>query len=715
MKKIFLSAIAIILLGACTQDINDIQQTRQEGDITGSVSAFKFDGEGLTRTSLEYGPDEEGVLKLKFFWAKDDKVAVFGESGTQQVVLNMSDVKEGQKVAEAKFSITEDYQLAEGQTYVAYYPRINNMSQHADKVAFSYLNQVQDGNTSGSTAHLGKYDYMATKPVVPGANNVADFEFQHQCSPMLIELQNVPAGTYKSLALKAEEDVFTTEGTYNIFSGEITPVSLSSVMTLTYKENIVVGEKGTLYAWMMTAPVDLTGKTLKVVTTDASGNTVEYDVPEKYQKEHKAAYYYTIVVNESQGPEYVDLGLPTGTLWATVNVGAENPEDYGNHYGWGEIETKSEPYSDDNYKFYPEGKSSSCTKYYNDGKLSLDDEDDVATVTYGSEWRMATKAEWEELKANCTWDETEVNGKKVYVFTSKNNGKSMYIPKNGYNLATGGLHDQGDAGYYWCKDKQYDSNNSQAYRANPNSKTNINIGSGTRKYGMGVRAVKKEKTPPYVDLGLPSGTLWAKYNLGATDENGTNSTYVAWGETEQKSGKSDYCPKYYKWYAANSTTTPTWTPANSIKLTKYVTDSYSGTVDNKSVLEPEDDAVSVVYGSSWHTPTIEQWQELYAQCTWTLKSGKGWEISKNGKSIFLPYVSYSTGSGAIFYWSSSLAKSTKSNTTLNHSAYRVMITKSITTQNGAKSSLKTDYNTCFGGYSSRYQGYCIRPVKDTQK
>ncbi len=129
----------------------------------------------------------------------------------------------------------------------------------------------------------------------------------------------------------------------------------------------------------------------------------------------------------------------------------------------------------------------------------------------------------------------------------------------------------------------------------------------------------------YVDLGLPSGTLWATCNVGA-DSPEEYGDYFAWGETEPK---YDYDWSTYKWCNGSENT-----------LTKYCTDSSFGTVDNKTELEPEDDAAYVNWGLSWRIPTVEQIQELYDNCTsqWTTRNGVNGRLvtGPNGKTLFLP-------------------------------------------------------------------------------
>ena len=160
----------------------------------------------------------------------------------------------------------------------------------------------------------------------------------------------------------------------------------------------------------------------------------------------------------------------------------------------------------------------------------------------------------------------------------------------------------------------------------------------------------------YVDLGLPSGTLWATCNIGASSPE-EYGDYFAWGETDGfNSGKTNFSWSTYKWCNGSSSS-----------LTKYNTSSSYGTVDNKTELELEDDAAYVNWGPDWCMPSIVQFQELinssYTTTEWTMLNGaKGRKITskKNGNSIFLPAAGYRSisslhgrGSGGS-YWSRTL-------------------------------------------------------------
>ena len=152
--------------------------------------------------------------------------------------------------------------------------------------------------------------------------------------------------------------------------------------------------------------------------------------------------------------EYVDLGL--SVKWATCNVGATKPEEYGDYFAWGETEPKS-TYDWSTYK-YCNGSYNTLTKYNNsssygtvDNKTTLDLSDDAARANWGGSWRMPTDAELTELRENCTWIltvENEVNGYKVTSNMDGYTDKSIFLPAAGIRL-DGSLISAGGYGGYW--------------------------------------------------------------------------------------------------------------------------------------------------------------------------------------------------------------------------------------------------------------------------
>ncbi len=168
--------------------------------------------------------------------------------------------------------------------------------------------------------------------------------------------------------------------------------------------------------------------------------------------------------------EYVDLGLPSGTLWATCNVGADSPEEYGDYFAWGETEPK-DVYEWNNYKWahwvfdtitdhYYRVVEETWYKYYNrswtsdgfveegDGKTELDLEDDAAYVNMGSNWRTPTLEQLQELVEKCIWERTQRNGVYGYLVTGRN-GKSIFMPASGARSSR--LYNDGRCAYYWSR------------------------------------------------------------------------------------------------------------------------------------------------------------------------------------------------------------------------------------------------------------------------
>lgn len=212
----------------------------------------------------------------------------------------------------------------------------------------------------------------------------------------------------------------------------------------------------------------------------SGGDPAEYEI---YAGECSFRAVFSLRASESAVedvfvPEAVDLGL--SVKWASCNLGASTPEEYGNHYAWGETEPKMD-YSSKTYKWWI--SFSSLTKYCNkssygyngftDNKTVLDPEDDAAAVALGGSWRMATYDEWNELKTKCTWEWTTQNGVKGRLITGPN-GNNIFFPSAGSND-------------YWSSSLYTDSPY-LAYRGFFGSDY-VDLRSGYRYWGLPIRPV----------------------------------------------------------------------------------------------------------------------------------------------------------------------------------------------------------------------------------
>jgi len=157
-------------------------------------------------------------------------------------------------------------------------------------------------------------------------------------------------------------------------------------------------------------------------------------------------------VNKSgtiNGHDYVDLGLPSGTKWATCNIGASSPEDCGSYYAWGETTTKT-IYTNNNSKYYNKSTESLRNQGVINYSGNLTSSYDPASKYWSSTWRMPTFPEMKELVDKCTWIWTTLNGRSGFRVTGPN-GKNIFLPASGwYNSAySGTLEYVNERSEYW--------------------------------------------------------------------------------------------------------------------------------------------------------------------------------------------------------------------------------------------------------------------------
>ena len=334
------------------------------------------------------------------------------------------------------------------------------------------------------------------------------------------------------------------------------------------------------------------------------------------------------------GYAMVDLGLPSGLLWATCNVGASSPEDYGDYYAWGETKTKDE---------YNYTNSDNYGEYVDD--ISGNSKYDAARAKWGASWRIPTKSEFEELLSYCDLEMTERNGVSGCLVTGSN-GNQIFLPATGYKNGESSLM-AGSNGDYWSSTPESGRHDAYHFYFDVyNDNGSHTMSSYNRYYGRSVRAVSdrnpKGDNPEgeggmhnnhaYVDLGLPSGLLWATCNVGANAPE-TKGDYYSWGEISTK----DY-------YSESNTAT-------------------YGVEMNDISGDAQYDAARYNWGGGWRMPTKTEMQELLDNCNWTETKQNGVDGYKltskiNGKSIFFPHSGYYYGSSyysstSTYSWTSS--------------------------------------------------------------
>ncbi len=426
--------VSTVMLCACTNETEESSgENEYVNSVRVSVESFKDD---LPATRTNHILTSTG---LDVQWAEGDALGIYPIGG-DQVKFPLSS---GSASASASFD-GGAWKLRSGVQYAAYYPfSKDNYTISQTAIPVNYTGQTQNGNNT--TSHLGAYDFLACAASTPNANGDIDLQMKHLGAILRLQLTMPKADSYKKVVLESNGTYcFVENGHFDLTSAtpavNSTTISDSYTINLTNVSTTRGNETITIYA--MAAPAKTGNMTVTVYSTDG-WNKYSANVD---SKEFKAGGACTITANLTLADhDYVDLGLPDGILWATCNVGAEKPEDYGYYYAWGETSTKSS-YSLSNYKWY-NGSDVSFTKY--DDYEDLDLSDDAAYVNWGSNWRMPTYDELEDLISS-TYTNTEVttqNGVKGLKITSKKNGNSIFLPAAGYIGSK--LLGAGTYGYYW--------------------------------------------------------------------------------------------------------------------------------------------------------------------------------------------------------------------------------------------------------------------------
>ena len=354
--------------------------------------------------------------------------------------------------------------------------------------------------------------------------------------------------------------------------------------------------------------------------------------------ENGTAYDQTVEMTEDKGVQL----WKGGPEFATVNLGAASPTDYGLFFAWGATTDNTSmglPYSWLTTPYYTgDGTTHSWSKYTSGGE-TLDPADDAASVNWGGEWRTPTVEEYQALTDGknviATWTEDyDGTGVSGLIFTGAKEGytdKSIFLVAGGVNMNNEVKGDRQGGGYWSATLAAADTVRSMNFRPQGAS-----VYHHLRYFGCSIRPVKGKIAVPedlsdvrLIDLGLPSGTKWASRDIGAEGE-GKSGQFFAFGELEGYDYVT-YTQRYffwdtYKWNDGGQT---------SAGINKY----YAG--DGKTELDPEDDAAVKLWGGNWRMPTAVEVQELIDGCTSELTTIDGQTVrlftsKTNGETILFP-------------------------------------------------------------------------------
>ena len=360
--------------------------------------------------------------------------------------------------------------LAQGQEYACVYPLHYNDYSHKYDVydvshyPVNFTGQSQIANGSGE--HLSTYDYLVAKGTAVTRNR-CEFTFNHLCAVVKIKINLDYAHTLKNLVIHSNGTPFVTAGNVDLTAETPTIASTS-----TGDIELALGEGGngisltadnTVFtAYVITPAIDLSGTTLDI-SVDVDEKTYTAEGLAGKNLAAGGAFAFTFDYQS----EYVDLGLPSGTLWARKNIGADKPEDYGWVFQWGDTQGYSyAPGDGKRFEFatykYCNGVNYELTKYcttascgldgFTDDKSALELSDDAAYVNWDSSWCVPTPEQFNELinTEYTTPELTTENG--VYglkVMKKSDSSVYVFLPAQGLreNSTYSGGGEEGD---YWA-------------------------------------------------------------------------------------------------------------------------------------------------------------------------------------------------------------------------------------------------------------------------
>ena len=488
MKRCYIYIlIAVLLVSACF---------KEQGSSMSEISAPA--GKGLVIFAESTPFSKADIDKGKSVWEYGDSIAVIYDGK----VYIYKTLQSGEQALFTCANGIEEYDNSK--RLIAYYPTVSHDEAIGipanQEISFCGDDQINAakaplvGETDGEISHDGSLR----------------MSFKNICS--VLELRLDPEALSEGIkSIKIEPASMTGYEGYLSFTGTVNPETLAitaqstgNTITMTLPENTSLGRPLTLKIpigrFISPSGLKITAESLdgRGVSRVVYGTGIESytEVDGTYSVKHFAKPLFPFVFTP---PETVDLGL--SVLWASCNLGATAPEEFGDYYAWGETETKSD-YSWSTYKFAT-SETGPFSKYnidsgYGpvDNKTVLEPEDDAAYARLGKQWRTPTEEEWTELQDNCSWTWTTINdipGRKVTSNIAGYTDKWIFLPSAGYMDETSVK--SSSAGYYWSSTLRTDGETGPTHgRRILEKEGSVTMGQAQRYYGMSVRPVYGDKS-----------------------------------------------------------------------------------------------------------------------------------------------------------------------------------------------------------------------------
>ena len=492
MKKRFVYSF-LAALAVCSCQVVEVNESAPDStqEVIREAKVFTAIIEDTTTPETRTSLDAEGNV----LWKQGDQVSVFAGS-TVNEQYQVTDASDG-KTAASLNKVVDSGFVAGTEIYnnVAFYPYVSTAA--IAKSAGSYV--ISDITLPATQTYAeGSFGNGAfPMAAVTGSTGDMNLKFKNVLGGLKLQLKGT--ASIASISITGNNNEVLCGATeVTVANGDTPSINLTDAsaktVTLDCGAGVALDSETATSFIIALPPITMTGG-FTVIVTDTEGKQMEIKTTKSQTITRSSLLKMPEVVYEGASviPDgCVDLGL--SVFWASCNLGATNPEDFGDYYAWGETEPK-ESYYWSTYKFGtssfgPFSKYNTISSYGSiDNKTVLEPEDDVAHVKLGGKWRMPTDAEWTELRTKCTWTWVEnyngsgINGRLVQA----TNGNSIFLPAAGYRYGTSLF--TVSYGFYW-------SSSLDAY--NPYAALCVEFGSddvlrpmNNRFYGKSVRPVSE--------------------------------------------------------------------------------------------------------------------------------------------------------------------------------------------------------------------------------
>lgn len=481
--------LAAFMLCGCQEELNlNISEPKT---FTATIED-NYSG-GATKTSL----DENGNV----LWKKGDQVSVFAGS-TINEQYQITDESAGKTSANLNRVSTPDFVAgSEIGNNVAYYPYSSTNAITKSETGYKVSVVLPTTQTYAEASFANGAFPMAA--ITSSADDM-NLKFRNVLGGLKLQLKGTASIASVSISGNNDE-ILCGAANVSVSMTKVPSITLTDASAKTITLDCGAGVQlntDTATPFIIALPPMRMASGFTVIVTDTEGKQMKIKTTKSQTIARSSLLRMPVkefVATMINGHEYVDLGL--SVKWATCNVGATKPEQYGYYYAWGEIKTKSE-YSWSTYKWCRHNIISSSdiifSKYcctgsydsYKDYKKVLEKKDDVASAKWSGKWRMPTREELKELtdKDNCSWTKTtnyNKTGVAGYIIKSKKPGftdKSIFLPAAGNYYETN-LESVGTGCCYWSSSLYPDLS---AYTV-----VNGQMGASSRCTGLSVRPVSE--------------------------------------------------------------------------------------------------------------------------------------------------------------------------------------------------------------------------------